>query len=761
MIKRRTLLWSGLGTLGALVVGWSGLPPRSRQGSADTLPVVAGEVGLNGWIKIAADGSVRLAMPYCEMGQGVHTALATLVAEELDVAPERVQIVAAPVDTLYGNVATLVAQLPAHPRNAEPGHETLPVRLGQWMLRKVARELGIVITGGSSTVADSFDVLRLAAATARAQLLGAASLQWKLPVDEFSVADGVVSHPGGNHAGYGELAARAAVTPPGELRYKPRELWAHLGHAQPRLDTVAKSNGSARYGIDVRLPGMLYAAVRHAPTLGGAPGHAGIDAVLRLPGVERVVRLGSIAGSTDAFAVVGRSSWHAQQGARALEVAWQPRPTAALNSADILHTLEATARDAAEHGRGFTFHQTGGGAAAWPQADRRVEAVYRAPYLAHATMEPQNCTAQVQDGRVEVWVPTQVPGMARDVAARVAGVPASDVTVNMTLLGGGFGRRLEVDVVGQAVRVALECGGRPVQLLWSREEDFSHDFYRPAGVAVLRGALDAQGRLSVLSIASAGDAVTPRWMQRNAPALAGPIDLPDKVTADGLYNLPYAVPHQHMAHVATRSGVPVGNWRSVGHSHNAFFSEGFIDEMAFEAKTDPVAFRLALLADRPRHAAVLKAAAEQAGWGSPLPAGSARGVALHESFGSIVAQVMEVSLEAGKPRVRRVVCVVDCGTVLNPDIVAQQMEGSVIFGLSAALYGRIDVVNDAVQQRNFPDQPLLTLRESPRIEVQVIASTLPPTGVGEPGVPPVAPALANALFALTGKRLRELPLSLA
>ncbi|HSI55947.1 MAG TPA: molybdopterin cofactor-binding domain-containing protein, partial [Ideonella sp.] len=461
---------------------------------------------------------------------------------------------------------------------------------------------------------------------------------------------------------------------------------------------------------------------------------------------------------TDGFAVVGRSTWHAQQAARAMVVEWQPRPGVQLDSARILQDLETTARDAAAHGGGFSFHETGDGAAAWPEAARRVEAVYRAPYLAHATMEPQNCTAQVKDGRVDVWVPTQVPGLARAVAARVAGVPETQVTVHMTLVGGGFGRRLEVDVVGQAVRVALECGGRPVQLLWSREEDFTHDFYRPAGAAVLRGGLDAQGRLSVLAITSAGDAVTPRWLQRNAPQLASPIDLPDKVSSDGLYNLPYAVPHQHMAHVATHSGVPVGNWRSVGHSHNAFFSESFIDEMAFEARADPVAFRLALLADRPRHAAVLKAAAEQSGWGSPLPAGLARGVALHESFGSIVAQVLELALEAGKPRVRRVVCAIDCGTVLNPDIVTQQMEGSVVFGLSAALYGRIDVVGDAVQQRNFPDQPLLTLRETPRIEVRIMPSTLPPTGVGEPAVPPVAPALANALFALTGRRVRELPI---
>lgn len=761
MLKRRTLLWSGLGVAGALVVGWSGLPPRSRLGRADTLPEVAGEVGLNGWIKVAADGSVRLAMPYAEMGQGVHSALAAVVAEEMDLPAERVQLIQAPMESLYGNVATLVAQLPAHPRHTEPGHETLTVRLGEWMVRKVARELGMVITGGSSTVPDSFDVLRLAAATARAQLLGAASLQWKLPVDEFTVAEGQISHPGGARASYGELAARAAVTPPGEVRFKPRERWTLLGNPQPRRDTDAKSNGSALYGIDLRLPDMLYAAVVHAPTLGGSPGQVEVDAVLKRPGVQRVVRLGTQAGSGEALAVVARSSWHALQGAQALQVAWQPRPTPGLDSGRILQRLQDTAREAADAGRGFTFHDTGDGAATWPRAERKLEALYTAPYLAHATMEPQNCTAQFTAQGLEVWVPTQVPGMARAVAARVAGLPEARVTLHMTLLGGGFGRRLEVDVVAQAVRVAMECGGRPVKLLWSREQDFARDFYRPAAAALLRGALDADGRLQVLAITSAGDAVTPRWMERNMPALAGPVDLPDKTNADGLYNLPYAVAHQHMAHVATRSGVPVGNWRSVGHSHNAFFSEGFIDEMAHLAGQDPVAFRLALLADRPRHAAVLKAAADQAGWGSTLPPGLARGVALHESFGTIVAQVLEVSLEQQRPRVRRVVCAVDCGTVLNPDIVKQQIEGSVVFGLTAALYGKVDIVDDQVRVRNFPDQPLLQMRETPRIEVQLIASQAPPSGVGEPGVPPVAPALANALFKLTGQRLRSLPLVLA
>jgi len=381
-------------------------------------------------------------------------------------------------------------------------------------------------------------------------------------------------------------------------------------------------------------------------------------------------------------------------------------------------------------------------------------------------MEPMNCTAQVEDGRVTLWAPTQAATMARALAARTAGVPEDAVTLHTTLLGGGFGRRLDVDFVAQAVTVAQFTGGRPVQLVWSREEDTTHDFYRPAAVAVLKAVLTTDGRPLSLRAVSAGDAITPRWLERVLPSLAGPVDAPDKTTVEGLFDLPYAIAHQRVAHVATRSSIPVGYWRSVGHSHNAFFSEGFIDELAHAAKQDPVAWRLAQLGDMPRHAAVLKLAAEQAGWGSTLPAGRARGAALHESFGSIVAQVVEVSLPDGPadpaktrvPRVHRVVCVVDCGTVVNPGIVAQQMEGAILFGLAAALHGRIDIAGGVVQQKNYPDQPLITLADAPAIEVHLMPSEQPPTGVGEPGTPPVAPAVANALFVLTGKRLRDLPL---
>jgi len=757
-VKRRTLILSGLGGAAALVVGWGVLPARSRLGGAGTLAAKEGEIGLNGWIKIAADGDVLLAMNRSEMGQGVHTALAMLAADELDVPLVKLRLIEAGHDTLYGNVAGFVAALPFHPADAEPGQETQVVKVGQWIVGKAARELGINMTGGSSTIADAWDVLRIAAATARAQLLGAASLRWRLPVAELSVEDGVVSHASGQKAHYGELAKAAATTPSGDVRLKEAAQWKLIGRAAPRIDLPGKVDGSARFGIDVREPGQLYAVIRHCPMIGGNYGAVNVDAAMRLAGVERVVRLGPYAGSTAALAVVGTTCWHAQQGAQALQVEWRAPQAGTLDSAKILGELEAQARDAAKTSGGFAFHTRGDATKADQVAARRIEQVYRAPYLAHATMEPINCTARVADGKVELWAPTQVPGLARAIAAQAAGVREEAVTVHVTYLGGGFGRRLDVDFVGQAVRIALECGGRPVQLVWPREEDFTHDFYRPAGAALMQASLDASGWPTGLRITSAGDAITPRWMARAIPALAGPVDMPDKTVSEGLFDQFYGIENQRIAHVATHSGVPIGFWRSVGHSHNAFFSECFIDELAFEARQDPIAFRLALLKDAPRHAAVLKLAADKAGWAAPPPAGVARGVALHESFGSVVAQIAEVTLVNGKPRVLRVVCAADVGTVVNPGIVAQQMESGIVFGLSAALYGRIDIEASAVRQRNFPDYPMLRLADSPRIETHLVPSTRSPGGVGEPGTPPAAPALANALFVLTGNRSRSLPL---
>jgi len=777
-MKRRTWLLSGLGAAGALIVGWGVLPPRSRLGSAALLPPVDGEVALNGWLKIAADGTALLAMNRSEMGQGVHTGLAQLVAEELELPLARVRLIPAGHDAIYGNVAAALGNLPYGPRDRED--KRLPYRLAHWITAKVARELGLNLTGGSSSLADAWEPLRWAAATARAQLLAAAAAQHRLPLAELQVQAGVI-HRGAQALGhYGQFAAAAAQTAPGAVQLKPAALWRQIGQAKPRLDLPAKVDGSARFGLDQRPPGLLFAAVRHAPQLGGGLGPvANAEAVRARAGVRQLVALPPVAGSTAAYAVVAGTTWHAREAARALEVAWTPPAGGALDSAALLAQLEQQAREAAAHQGGFAFTQQGDAAAVLAGAAKRLEAVYSAPYLAHATLEPMNCTAQVKGGRVHLWAPTQVPGLARELAARVAGVPEDAVSVEVSYLGGGFGRRLELDFIGQAVRVAMATEGLPVQLSWSREEDMTHDFYRPADVAVLQGGLDGAGRPLALAITNASDAMLSHWSERVMPGRATLLDVlsrnsfpdgrapaallaaggaPDKTAAEGLFDQPYAFAHQRIAHVRVPSAMPVGMWRSVGHSHHAFFKECFIDELAHAAQADPLQFRLTLLQGLPRHQAVLKRAAEAAGWGQPLPEGVARGLALHESFDTVVAQVVEVVSEQGQPRARRVVCALDCGTVVNPAIVARQVESAVVFGLTAALWGRIDVVEGAVKQQNFGDHPLLTLAQCPPIETFFVPSERAPSGVGEPGLPPVAPALANAWFALTGERRRRLPL---
>ena len=750
-MKRRTLILSGLGATAALVVGWGVLPARSRMGAGDLLQTTSGQIALNGWLKIAQDGSVILAMPRSEMGQGVHTALPMLVAEELDLPVDAVKIEQAGMDSLYGNVAMFVASLPFHPNQ----DGSALVKTGEWMTGKLARELGVIVTGGSSSVADAWGPVRLAAATVRAQLAGAASVKLGVPVDQLQFDAGKISG-GGKSINFAALAADAASIKPSQVQVKESKAFKLIGKPAQRNDIPAKVNGTAQFGMDVRLPDMVYAAVKLCPMLGGSAGGFDSSAALKIKGVERVVQLPSLGGGTAGLAVIGQTTWHARQGAAALDVQWQQRPTGVLDSAKIETELKAIATA----GGGFAFHSRGNADAAEKTAARTIEALYDAPYMAHATLEPMNCTAQLSDGKLTIWAPTQVPQMARDAAAKVAGIDKENVTVNVTLLGGGFGRRLEVDFIAQAVEVAKFTGGRPVQLVYSREEDMTHDVYRPAHAALLRGSVDTNGRISSLRIQSAGDAITPRWFERALPLLAGPVDAPDKTTAEGLFDLPYDFAHQHMSHTATKMGVPVGYWRSVGHSHNAFFSESFIDELAQATQTDPYVFRKQHLtsAHAKRHLAVLELAAGKAGWGKKLPEGHAQGIALHESFNSVVAQVVQVSIVDGTPRVHKVVCAVDCGQVINPGIVAQQMESSVVFALSAALWGKITIVGGAVVQQNYPQYRMLKLAETPLVETHIVPSSAAPTGIGEPGVPPLAPALAGAMFALTGKRVRSLPM---
>ena len=749
--RRRRLLFGGLAA-GALLVGWGVLPPRQRLHGAHPLQLDAGSVALNGWVAIAPDGAVSVVVPRSEMGQGVHTALAMLVAEELDAPMASVRIAQAPVDKIYGNLTLLRENLPFHPDD-----DGSVKRGAQWLAGKLGRELGIMFTGGSTGVKDAWLPMREAGAVARAMLLRAAADAWRADAATLATLDGAVIHPDGRRAPYGMLAARAAVlgsgVKPGEVRLKTPREFRLIGRPLPRLDTADKVDGSARFGIDARPEGLLYAALRMCPTIGGAVASFDAAKVKALPGVHGVVDLSGVlpahTGAGAGVAVVADSWWRARQAAQALPVEFTPGPHAGLSSQAI---FDAFSR-ALDTDAGHVYFESGSQDAA---ADARsIDAEYRAPFLAHAAMEPLNCTARVLDGKVMLWASTQVPSVAVDAAAKAAGVAREDVAIEVMLLGGGFGRRLETDMVIQAVAIARTLGGRPVQLVWTREDDIAHDVYRPAALARFSARLSGDGRVLAWDSRSAGGAIGHQYFPRN---LGLPGVGPDKTTAEGAYDMQYAVPNRRSSHVTLESAVPIGYWRSVGHSHNAFFKESFVDELAHAAGKDPVALRRALLQGHPRHLAVLDAALARAG--TP-PAGRAHGVALHQSFGTVVAQVAEVSVAGREIRVHRVVCALDCGIVVNPNIVAQQVESSVVFGLSAALAGEITIEGGRVVQSNFGDYPVLRMHQVPDVETVIVASSEPPEGMGEPAVPPVAPAVANAVFKLTGQRLRSLPLRLS
>lgn len=749
--KRRRFLLAGLALGGALVVGWGVAPPRQRLRSRLPLPVADGAVALNGWVVLNRDGSVSVVVPRMEMGQGVHSALPALVAEELDVPLERVRVMQPPIDKIYANLAVIEDNLPFHPDDRGSAKQG-----AQWLLAKVGRELGIMFTGGSTSVRDAWQPMREAGAVARAMLLKAAAAQWNARAEDCRTEDGFVVHKDGRKLEYAALAARAADVgasiDAGDVTLKNPRDFKLIGKPAPRRDSAAKVNGSAAFGIDARVPGMVYAAVKMSPVVGGAVASFDAGKAESMPGVLKVVEISNVLhplmGAGAGVAVIASHWWQARQAAAALPVNWNEGKHVQLSNQAIF----AQFAEALEQESGYAYHNAGSIEVA---AAKTVSAEYRAPYLAHATMEPVNCTAQVAGGKVRLWVGTQVPSIAVDVAARVAGVGREDVAIELPYIGGGFGRRLDVDMVAQAVAVAMQAGGKPVQVIWTREEDITHDVYRPAALARLSAKLDAAGNVLAWESKSASASIGHQYYPRN---LGLPGIGPDKSTAEGEFDMQYEIPNQRIVHVIVDAGVPVGYWRAVGHSHNAFFKEGFFDEAAHAAGRDPVALRRALLAKHPRHLALLDKALAQAG---QPPEGRAHGVALHQCFGSAVAQVAEVSVEGKEIRVHRVVCAVDCGMVVNPNIVAQQMESAVVFGLSAVLMGEITIKDGRVQQTNFGDYPAVRMHQAPVVETIVMPSAELPTGVGEVGLPPLAPAVAAAVFKLTGQRLRSLPLRLA
>ncbi len=743
--KRRHFLLGGAAAAGALIVGWAFLPPRQRLETDTPLPGHEKDTALNGWVMVGADNQISVMLAKNEMGQGVMTALAMLVAEEIDVPMSMVRVVSAPMARIYGDTTMLSDGLPFHPED-----QSAMRHLGHWLSRKLAREIGVIATGGSSSVRDSWLPMREAGAEARARLIAAAAHRWGVPASECETGGGKVKHARGLVATYGDLAADAAAMGSPGFQLKPVANFRLIGKEIPRLDVPAKSDGSARFGMDIRPKGVVYAAVMMCPVFGGKLVSVDTTQASEQPGVLKVVRLKQDrSGAPDAVAVIAGSWWTAQSTLALLSPEWDEGEHASLSTQTLMDQLS--------HNRslesGTTWHSVGDGIDE-DDLPHAVQAEYSAPYLPHIAMEPLNCTAQLIDDRLRLWLPTQAPSIAVGTAARVAGLSTDQVDLHATYVGSGFGRRLETDMVAQAVALAMEMPGVPVQLVWRREDDIAHDFYRPASIARLTAVLGTEHRIKSLQIKSASAAPVQQLLHR---AFGLPVAGPDKTAAEGLFDHPYEIPHQQIAHVTVDVAVPVGAWRSVGHSHHAFFKESFIDEMAHAAKADPVQFRRDLLAAHPRQLAVLNAAVARAGKAS---GGRAHGVALHDCYGSIVAQVAEVGIEDGRVRVHKVVCAIDCGIVVNPDIVRQQMESGIAFGLSAALHGELKIANGRVRQKNFNDTPILRMDEMPDVEVIIIDSEASPGGVGEPGTPPIAPAVANAVFKLTGKRLRSLPLRL-
>lgn len=696
--SRRDFLKTSALAGGGLLIGFA-LPAATRIARA------ASVFSPNAYIRIGSDNRITVICGLSEMGQGVHTAIPMLVAEELDADWSKIKVEQAPVDQAFNN----------------------PV-------------FGMQATGGSTSVRGHWEPMRKAGAAARAMLVAAAAERWKAKPADCRTEKGMVVHKSGKKLSYGQLADAAAKQPvPAEVKLKSAKDFRILGKAAKRLDTPAKVNGSAKFGLDVRLPGMLTAVMARPPVPGGklvsvddskAKAIAGVSQVIQLPG---------------GVAVLAEGYWAAKQGRDALQIKWDDGANATLSSEGVSKILSEGAAKGGAAGRnegdvGATVAKT-------------LEAVYEAPFLAHACMEPMNATVWVKPDEIEVWAGTQSQGPAQGILGQVAGVAPGKVKVNTMYLGGGFGRRFAPDFTIDATLLS-KISGKPVKLVYTREDDMKAYFYRPASVTRFVGGLDASGKAVSFSACVA----SPSIMEASG-FMKLPADGVDAFAVEGIRDCPYDFPNLRVEYARHEPGVQVWFWRSVGHSQNLFFIESFVDEMAAAAGKDPYEFRRGLLGKQPRYKGALELAAQKAGWGKPLPAGVHRGIAVAQSFGSYVAEVAEVSVaKDGKVKVHRVVGAVDCGVTANPQIVKRQIESAIVYGLSAALYGKITFKDGRVEQSNFHDYPVLRIDEMPKVEVHIVASTEPPGGIGEPGLPPIAPAVANAIFAATGKRLRKLPI---
>ena len=705
-VSRRTFLKVSAAAGGGLLIGFYLPAVRAAPATAAN----AGAFAPNAFVRIGRDDTVTLIMPQVEMGQGTYTSMPMLIAEELEVDLGQIALEAAPPDD-----------------------------------RRYANSLiGFQVTGGSSSVRAMWDPLRRAGAVARVMLISAAAQGWNVDPTSCRAEKGEVIHgPTGRKLSYGALADIAAALPvPDNVALKDAKAFKLIGTPAKRVDTPDKVNGKALFGIDVNIPGMKIATVAACPVFGGKLARVDDSTAMEIKGVRQVVRL------DNAVAVVADHMWAAIQGLAALDIEWDEGPNAKVSSADIVRQMETASQKPGVVGR-----KDGDVAKAMAGAARKVEAVYQVPFLAHATMEPMNCTVHVRQDGCDMWVGSQVVSRAQATAAKVTGLSIEQVQVFNHFLGGGFGRRLEIDFVTQAVRIAKQVDG-PVKVVWTREEDIRHDIYRPYYYDRMAAGLDAQGLPIAWRHRVTGSSIEARWLP---PAMKDGLDT-DAVEGAAA-ELQYAIPNILVDYVRQEPpGLTTGWWRGVGPTHNIFMVESFIDELAAAAKKDPLEYRRALLGESPRARAVLDLAAEKAGWGQPLPPGVGRGVSLQFAFGTYLSQVAEAAVSKdGEVLIQRVVCAVDCGIIVNPDTVKAQIEGGIILGLTAAQFGEITLKNGRVEQSNFNDYRALRISEAPMIEVHLVISAEAPGGIGEPGTVGIAPAVANAIFAATGKRIRKLP----
>lgn len=733
-ILRRSFLIGSAAIVGGVAFGaYSISRPAANPLSAD-----AGEAALNPFVFIDQSG-VTLIAPRAEMGQGVQTTWAALIAEELDVELDAVRVLHGPPAQAYYNSAFGEYMLFGKSYAFSDFQHGLAESLG-----RSAKLLNLQMTGGSASMRDGFIRMREAGASARETLKEAAARQLGLSRALLSTRNGHVIAPDGTELSYSALAEAAAGLEPIEATLRDPGTWRYLGHSPKRIDMVAKVTGTAEFGVDVRLPGMKFATLRINPKLGGEMRSFDDSAARTMPGVERIVDLGT------GIAVVANNTWLAAKAAEAVEIDWGPAPYPADTDA-IFAEIEQSF-----DGWANSRLRNDGDVSDIPTDATLVNAEYKVPYLAHATMEPMNATAHFTGDHLEIWCGNQTPVLVQSTCARIAGLESEQVTLHTTYLGGGFGRRAELDFSHYAARLAVAMQGTPVQLTWTREEDMTHDFYRPGALARMRGAV-RDGQAIMLD----GQVAAQSPIRQLGERLAGlPMAGPDSVLVDGFFNQPYAIPNCRMRGYLADLEVPVGIWRSVGNSYNGFFHDTFLDEMAHAAQADPLEFRLALMRDEHAPSAgCLEAVREMSGWTGKTPDGVGRGVGFTYSFGTPVAQVIEVVDENGVIRIAKAWIACDMGLALDPGNVQAQMFGGMMYGLSAACFEEITFGGGEVQQLNFPDYPMMRMHTAPEVEVRVLETNSHMGGAGEPGTPPAMPALGNALFDLTGIRARELPFS--